>query len=212
MTDRVTNRIKVSLRRTKRARDEEQIVATISKLHRAGEALNITSVKRRHPRLLKRAYAVRPFLGWKRALEAAGIDYGDIRVDKAATVTCRICRRRMRVLAPHITRVHETSIEDYLADYPGAELVCEQRRAELMGRDVRTGRKGRHLLIPHWEPVWSAEYVLDRIAELHRRGMDLNAATTFSEDRVGAQAVERIKAAKGWYDGHVVREPESVRA
>jgi hypothetical protein len=32
----------------------------------------------------------------------------------------------MHVLAPHITRVHGASIEDYLADYPGAELVCEE--------------------------------------------------------------------------------------
>ena len=50
------------------------------------------------------------------------------------------------------------------------------------------GAKGSHLLIPHWEPVWSAEYVLDRIAELHRLGMDLNARATCLQDSVGGQA------------------------
>lgn len=54
-------------------------------------------------------------------------------------------------------------------DYPGEELVCEEQRAQtmkLMGK--KAGRRSRRL-IPHWEPVWSPEYVLERIAEFRRR-------------------------------------------
>jgi hypothetical protein len=50
-------------RRTTRKQASRQIAATIRRLHRADEPLNIMAVKRRHPQLIKRGYAMRPFLG-----------------------------------------------------------------------------------------------------------------------------------------------------
>jgi len=69
----------------------------------------------------------------------------------------------------HLKYKHETASADYQEQYPGAELFSEGFRSRTMARCVVTGGKAR-LLMPHWEPIWTPEYILDRTYELHRRG------------------------------------------
>jgi hypothetical protein len=57
-----------------------------------------------------------------------------------------------------------------LEQFPEADLISEEARAL---RSVVLKRRTN--TIPHWEPLWSGEYILDRIAEMHRRGLPLNS-------------------------------------
>ena len=192
------------------SQQQKSVIRKIRDLHRSGKPLNITAVKRKHPRLLQRAYAVKPFWGWKRALEAAGIAYSDIKVQVEPDVRCLLCGTHFRVLMPHLRMKHDCTPTEYRYDYPDADLVCEELRARAMGRQLETGKKSECLLLPHWEPLWSPEYVLDRIAELHRQGHDLNAKYVADHDPVEEHAVRHF----GSWDAALERvgiDPASVR-
>jgi hypothetical protein len=71
--------------------DQRAILNKIKELYHRREPLNIAAVKRRRPKLLSRVYSIRPFWGWKRALQDAGIDYSWIKVELLDTVRCQIC-------------------------------------------------------------------------------------------------------------------------
>jgi hypothetical protein len=149
---------------------QQRIVQLIRQLHRRRAPLNLAAVKRRHPTLLRQVYKMRPFWGWKRALEAAGVDNSKINVELLDYVTCRLCGKDCGLLNGHLSQVHKLSASDYLEQFPGAELISEELRAH-QSRALRRG----NVNLPPWEPLWSAEYILDRIAEMHRRGMPLNS-------------------------------------
>jgi hypothetical protein len=161
---------------------QRKVVSAIRRLDAEREPLNITAVKRRHPELIRNAFSVRPFWGWKRALEAAGANYRTIRIAIDDAAECRICHRRCSILTSHLRGIHGISPEEYLADYPGAEVMCESLRAQRLGLNPRTRARVR-MLMPHWEPMWSPEYVLDRIAEYQKRGYPMNMEALGSKDK-----------------------------
>jgi len=66
--------------------EKRSIIREIERLHARRESLNITAVKRNHPDLIKRVYRVRPFWGWKRALEDAGLDYSTINTELLTSI------------------------------------------------------------------------------------------------------------------------------
>jgi hypothetical protein len=142
-----------------------RIVEQIKNLRCQGKPLNISAVRESRPRLLLEVYKIKPFWGWKQALEAAGIDYSKIKVRLPEYVVCRICDRKMKLLAKHVREVHGVPVKDYKAVYPNAEVSSP-------AYDARR-RRARRLIIPHWEPNWTPEYLLDRIYELHQRGVPL---------------------------------------
>lgn len=154
-----------------------QILQEIRSLHRRGEPLNIHAVKRLHPDLLSRVYSVRPFWGWAQAIAAAGLDYRRIRIELLETVTCQVCGKELKSLTTHLP-LHEVSTEEYRSSFPGEYLHSEALRAKrsdsLLARDP---------LLEHWEPLWSHEYILDRIHELFRRGIPLNDRYLHASDR-----------------------------
>jgi hypothetical protein len=153
---------------------KSKIVQEIQRLHGQEEPLNIPAVKRRHPELLKAVYEIDPFWGWKRALEAAGVDYSKIRTQLQDYITCQICGRDFANLGSHLAGVHETNKDDYLLDYPGSDLMSEEMRARKF--------LGKNDIVRHWERCWTPEYVLDRLAEFHRRGLPLNTAWLYEHD------------------------------
>lgn len=195
-------------RRAKLTPRQSQLVRQIQRIHLKGQPLNIAAVKRRHPTLMERVYAVKPYWGWKQALADAGIDYREIKIELEPYATCPICGEQMRLLSPHIAGVHDYDMGDFKADYPGTEIASEERRAEMMRQCLRSGKAC--LLVPHWEPLWSDEYVLDRIVELRRLGFDINCKAAFDGDRVFAQARKRF----GSWDAALQRaglEPSEIR-
>lgn len=148
---------------------QKAIVREIQRLHARRAPLNIPAVKRRRPQLIERVYAVRPFWGWKQALEEAGLDYEKINVELRDYVDCQICGRDFGGVAYHLISQHQVTPEEYRQEFPDAELLCETIRAQ-MARPKQRHRP----VIAHWEEIWTPEYVLDRMAELHRRKLPLN--------------------------------------
>lgn len=167
----------------KLSRAQREVVKAIKRLDAAGEPLNITAVKRRHPELIKEAFAIRPFWGWKRALEAACVDFAGIRVELADTVPCRICGQELGALPNHLARRHGVDLEDYRLDYPDAETASETLR--------RCRTRMRSSIMRHWEPLWTPEYVQDRIYEFHARGIPLAIPWLLSREPALLSAAER---------------------
>jgi hypothetical protein len=145
------------------------LIREIQRLHAGRAPLNISAVKRSHPKLIARVCAVRPFWGWKRSLEDAGLSYAGINTELRDYVDCKICGRDFGALPYHLISQHQVSPADYRREYPEAELVSETVRAGIAQRRLR-----HRPTLPQWESIWTPEYVLDRIAELHRRKFPLN--------------------------------------
>lgn len=150
---------------------QRNIIREIQRLQARRVPLNISAVKRSHPKLIERVYAVRPFWGWKRALEDAGLNYAKINVELRDYVDCKICGRDFGALSYHLINDHNMTGEDYHREYPAAEMTCETARARI---SRPRSRKRQWYTLPRWEPIWTPEYVLDRIAELHRLNFPLN--------------------------------------
>ncbi|MCI0447279.1 hypothetical protein L0152_29230 [bacterium] len=155
--------------KSKREKDRRKIIRTIKDLYRRCEPLNIHTVKRLHPELLESVYSVRPFLGWLQAIRAAGLEYWQIRTQLLETVTCQICGKEFRSLTTHVLWVHEVDAEEYKSSFPGEYLHSESLRASRSDSLF-----SRNPLIEHWEPLWSEEYILERIHEYFRRGIPVN--------------------------------------
>lgn len=119
----------------------QQIIKTIRNIHRRGEPLNITAVKRSHPELIQAVYSVKPFWGWKQVLEDAGLDYAGIKVELQQYITCELCGKFFRNLATHLIMKHGIEPDEYLADYPDSDLQSEKLRAE---KTIRKNRFLRH--------------------------------------------------------------------
>lgn len=167
---------------------QQQIIKTIRNIHRQGEPLNITAVKRDHPELIQAVYAVRPFWGWKQALKDAGINYANIKVKLQETITCALCGKPKRHLANHVILKHGVKADEYLMDYPDSELVCEDMRANQLQKEAPP--------IHHWEPCWSREYVLDRVAEYYRHGYPMHGGKFTDTDNSLIMAAVRYLG--GW--------------
>lgn len=184
----------------------QEIIRTIKVLYRRGQPLNIHAVKRLHPELLARVYSVRPFWGWAQAIRAAGVDYKRIRIQLLETVTCQICGKEFRHLTTHLPRVHEVSTDEYKLSFPGEYLHSESLRASRSDSMF-----SQNPLMKHWEPLWSEEYILDRMHEYYRQGIPLNEKFIYTRDRA-FESVAR-KYFKNWH--YALRKaglnPEKIR-
>jgi hypothetical protein len=170
---------------------KRNIIREIKRLHARRAALNISVVKRNHPKLIRRVFAVRPFWGWKRALEEAGLDYAKINVELRDYVDCKICGRDFGGLSWHLISQHQITPEDYRHEYPEAELVSETVRTGIVQRKLRKPPRLRH-----WEAIWTPEYILDRMAELHRRKFSLNF--DWAKDHEKALAGQAVHYFRSW--------------
>ena len=187
-------------------KEQQEVVDAIRKLDAAGEPLNVTAVKRRHPKLLQAAYAMQPFWGWRRALEAAGLDRSEIRVELAEFIECRICGRSLRMLPLHLKGAHGTDGPTYFDEYPDAELVSEKTRARIALRKLDEART----IVPHWEPIWSPEYALDRLSLLAEQGVALSREAVFQSEASLVFAVEKYFG--NWKEGlrRVGLDPDEI--
>lgn len=133
---------------------------------------------------------MRPFWGWKRALEDAGLDYAKINLELRDYVRCEVCGQDFGALTWHLFHRHEMTPEDYRLEYPEAELACETLRAR-MGK-FSSPPVGRAVM-PHWEAIWTPEYILDRMAELRRRNFPMSHAwARRHEPSLAERAIEHI--------------------
>lgn len=156
-----------------RGDERRAVVEWIREAHAAGLPLNITAVRRSAPEILTAAFAIRPFWGWRRAIEAAGLSYDRIAIELLDFVRCEACGWTRRSLILHLWKQHGFEAGDYLRDYPGAEVQAETLRAQLLSS---VG------FAPHWEPLWSDEYVLDRVSCYGENGASLNVKSVTQAD------------------------------
>lgn len=164
--------------------EKQAILDWIRTEHQAGRALNLHAVKRRRPDLLERVYEVRPFWGWWQAIADAGLDYSELKVELEETVTCRICGYVGLQLNAHLGRRHDTTSAEYRKQYPGAEIASELRRA-------RMKKEGGNHLLPHWEPLYSDEYMMDRAYRYHSMGHRLRTTWICENDHNLWQHIHR---------------------
>ena len=146
-----------------------QIVSAIKKRYNKREPLNISAVREDDPELLDAAYAVEPFLGWKQAIDLAGLDYRAIAKRYVEEIPCRICGEYFVLLNTHLIVNHSISPEEYLEEFPDAELSSESFRF----RRGKTKKKSPEYL-PDWEPALSHEYCLDKIYAYFKSGTKIN--------------------------------------
>jgi hypothetical protein len=106
----------------------KSIARRIRNLHRRRVPLNLPAVKRSHPALVKAVYSVRPFWGWKSALEPSGVEYSEIRKRLEDEVRCWLCGKMLGCLPVHLKAVHSIDGDGYLQDHPDAEVVSESFR------------------------------------------------------------------------------------
>lgn len=159
--------------------EKREIIARIKELHSAGEPLNIHAVKRYHPELMRAAVGIRPYWGWKRALEEAGISYDQVRFAYQATVRCRICGFEGASLSSHVRFKHGIKPEEYVKKFPDAETESEQRLYNFFG-------KRKLIRVPPilpWEKIVTDEYVYDRVAEYRRQGFPITTDFIHRNDR-----------------------------
>ncbi|HBJ87554.1 MAG TPA: hypothetical protein DDZ88_27600 [Verrucomicrobiales bacterium] len=169
-----------------------ELTAALKRLHEAGMPLNITAAKRHYPQLLAAAFAQQPFLGWRRALRQAGIDYSKIRVELPSLLTCAICDKEVGNLANHVRLKHQVAWDEYLLDHPDAEVLPEWERRR---RSFREWTK-----LAHWEPLWTPEYVLDRLSAWHESGAAMNHVAMEEQDTPLMNSVRR------WWPKHTYDE------
>ncbi len=156
-------------------RTEKQIVQRIKKLYLKRQPLNISAMKRREPKLLREAFKIRPFLGWRGAIEKAGIEYSDINVELSEFVECRICGAEVKFAVNHVIHGHHYTKEEYVEEFPDAELMSDVSRAKRC-------RFHQQPILPHWEPFWTPEYIVDRVFALHQMGYPLTTSAMATAD------------------------------
>ncbi len=165
-------------------KEKQEILDWIRSEHEAGQALNIHAVRQRNPDLLKLVYSVRPFWGWWQAIADAGLDYGNLKVELEEKVACRICGYEGLQLNTHLRARHGITTQDYREQFPDTEISSELHRA-------RMRREGGKRLLPHWEPLYSDEYMMDRAYRYHRMGHRLRTTWVGEHDHNLWQHIHR---------------------
>jgi hypothetical protein len=166
------------------------LVDEVRKLYSKHAPLNLTAAKRRFPDLVEAAYAFKPFLGWRKLLLAAGIAYEDIEREYRDFVTCKICGRKFRILTAHLIKTHAITPGEYRRAFPEAELMSETLR--IARRGERRKPINRHTTLPHWEELWTPEYLLDRIEAYNEHGDSINFHSLQVHDKSTTEAAIRF--------------------
>lgn len=152
---------------------QKRIVDKIRALHRAKMPLNLSAVRRYHPELLEQVMTLKHFRGWRNAIEAAGLSYNKLRTELLDHCVCALCGEEMQVLHGHLWAKHGISEREYCRKFPNESTMSDQMRAE------KTGALRQP---PHWEPVWSREYLIDYLIYKHERGEDLSPWTVYRSE------------------------------
>ncbi len=153
---------------------QKKIIHRIRTLHAVDkQPLNISAVKMHHPRLLKQVMTLKHFRGWRNALLAAGLSYKKIRIELSDHCHCALCGKKLKAMTVHLSAMHQMTKEQYLKKYPNEPTMSDAMRA-------KTTFSLR--LAPHWEPIWSREYLVDYLIYKYERGEDLSPWTIYQKE------------------------------
>jgi hypothetical protein len=152
---------------------QKRIVNRIRTLHRAKVPLNLSAVRRHHPDLLQQVMSLKHFRGWRKAIEAAGLTYDELHTELLDHCVCALCGEELLVLNGHLLAKHGLNEEQYCRKYPNETTMADKMRA------AKTGALRR---APHWERLWSREYLIDYLIYKHERGEDLSPWTLYRRE------------------------------
>ncbi len=153
---------------------QKRIIQRIRTLHAADkQPLNISAVQLHHPKLLKQVMTLKHFRGWRNALEAAGLSYQTIRTELQDYCYCAICGKKLKTLNAHLWRIHQISKKQYLKRFPDESTTSDAMRAKTTFSLRRP---------PHWERIWSREYLVDYLIYKDERGEDLSPWTVYQKE------------------------------
>ena len=153
---------------------QKKIIHRIRTLHAVDkQPLNISAVKLHRPRLLKQVMTLKHFRGWRNALEASGLSYKTIRTELRDHCDCAICGKKLKTLNAHLWSIHQISKKQYLKRFPDEPTTSDAMR-------VKSTFSLR--LAPHWERIWSPEYLVDYLIYKHERGEDLSSWTIYQKE------------------------------
>jgi len=148
------------------------VIKAIKRRHKQELPLNISAVKASDPDLMSAAFSCKPFLGWKQAIEQAGLSYDKILTFHQDEVECLICGHRGANITAHLMKAHSINGAEYREEFPDAEVVCEVVRFRRGGKlDDHPDR------LPEWERALSVEYALDRVYEYYKQNFFINQNT-----------------------------------
>ena len=108
---------------TKFTSQQQRIVDRIRSLHQDRQPLNISAVRRHHPKLLDQVMTLKHFRGWRKAIEAAGLSYKKIRVELLDYCVCAVCGAHLNALTAHIRAKHKLTKARYQQRFPGEAPV-----------------------------------------------------------------------------------------
>ena len=159
---------------SRQTQQQKKIIHKIRTLHAVDkQPLNLSYVKVHQPKLLKQVMTLKHFRGWRHALEAAGLSYDVIRTELADHVHCAVCGKKLRTLIGHLPSAHQMNIEEYNDTYPDQPTSCDAVRA----KTTWYLRKK-----PHWERVWSREYLIDYLIYKHEQDESLSPWTVYRKE------------------------------
>jgi ROS/MUCR transcriptional regulator protein len=171
--------------------------------------LNIHVVRRERPELLAIAYAGQTPRGWRRCLLDADVSPYDIEHELEEVIPCLICGKELSVLGRHLLDIHSVDKNDYRQEFgASAKLASESYRAAHSRMPPYDGCP------PHWEKLWSAEYVIDWILLLNELGMDLNMGSINCEGSTMKSLINGALAHFGSWDHALIAaglDPEEIR-
>jgi hypothetical protein len=157
-----------AIKRGEQVWSRERITDAIARLAAKGEDLLSGDLKRRHKRLYSAACARRYFGGWRRALEAAGLNYEQLRTEhfwSPAKILATIQDMRRRGMALNWSSVQKADPSLYRA----------ARRKENFGSwKAALQAAGVDLLRPRSTRQWTRERIITEIRDLQERGVDLS--------------------------------------
>jgi hypothetical protein len=152
---------------------QKRIVNRIQTLHRANVPLNLSAVRRHHPDLLQQVMTLKHFRGWRKAVEAAGLSYRELHTELLDHCVCALCGEELLVLNGHLLAKHGVTEEQYCRKFPNETTMADKMRA------AKTGALRR---APHWERLWSREYLIDYLIYKHERGENLSPWTLYRRE------------------------------
>ncbi len=163
---------------------KDKILCQIKKLHRAGQPINSNHVQL-HSAKTSRLYhsAVKYFGGWKQAVEAAGFDYNEIRLQtfrhwSKSAIAKAIEERVGQGLTLNGFAVY---LEDRGLYHAAKRYLGGWKKAlRFAGIDLRTIFNPRR--------IWTKERVREEIIALHRNSIPLNHAALKKSGRVNLMA------------------------
>jgi len=159
---------------SRRTKTQQNIIRKIRTLHAVDkQPLNISYVKLHHPKLLKQVMSLKHFRGWRKALLAAGLSYDVIRQELADHLHCAICGKKLKTLTAHLPAAHQMTTEEYAIEYPDEPTTSDAMRAKTTWSLRRK---------PHWERIWSREYLIDYLIYKHEEDHDLSPWTIYRKE------------------------------